>query len=455
MAASSCDVLIAGAGPAGAALATLLARAGHSVVLVHRPAPESGVPDETVVGSARPPFSRLGLGEFVLRPEHRGPQRHGMLWGSDALNWRSEHNDHRGWCFERTSFDSELRSQALAHGAQLIEGAVRGSLAAAGTMVEPGTGASIAARYVVAAGGRSASDALGGTAVEHEGPETLAFTARVDATPLPDASVIEAVREGWLWWLPSARGDASLTLFADREEVGLVGREALWRRALDGARGPAQAVASGALRGTSATARLRLSAGEVLVCGDNASALDPLASQGLEKSLYSAWEVAACIETLLRGAVDPSLVFAHHRSWERGLYRAHARDTTEHYLREQRFPDAPFWRVRHATARALRERDELPARFEPHPELKPATVLRRQADALEPLPGWALPDGDTLSDPGAAPMVGPLLDACRGGVTLPQAIERASRDRRCLAMSPKGVARDLQALWRIGFLVSC
>src|SRR6185436_8954790 len=93
---SSCEVLVSGAGPAGAVLATILARAGRDVVLVHRAGPESVV-EETIVPSARPLLARLGLLGLLDAPEFRGTKRSGRVWGTNEVVTHAHDETLRGF----------------------------------------------------------------------------------------------------------------------------------------------------------------------------------------------------------------------------------------------------------------------------------------------------------------------------------------------------------------------
>jgi 2-polyprenyl-6-methoxyphenol hydroxylase-like FAD-dependent oxidoreductase len=83
-----CDCLVVGGGPAGCALAVLLAARGLSVVLVdHGRAHYSG-PNETLLASSLPMLERTGFAALLRACAPPDPLRHGAIWGSDTLQWR-------------------------------------------------------------------------------------------------------------------------------------------------------------------------------------------------------------------------------------------------------------------------------------------------------------------------------------------------------------------------------
>lgn len=455
----SCDVIVAGAGPAGSVLAALLAGWGRDVVLLHRPGPLSGVEEETLVPSASGLLARLSLLDLVRERSFFGTPRAARVWGKDAIEWREGGDEERGFKVERATFDRELREMARQRGVRVIEGASALAPLEAGDVriaLADGNEAMYRTCVAVAACGRNMSDSLASAEIEEELPAMLAFTARITRPrEAADATVIEAVSEGWLWWLPLSNGSVAVTLFADRDEVKERGQEEVWQSALHAAIGPARSCDAPPERGTLASPRLRTSSSRVLLAGDAASSIDPLSSQGLEKALASAEHCALCANTLLEGRVDAALVFAHQRAWERRLYRAHKSDTLAFYRREQRFSGAPFWRARHAIRdeRLDVARSPLPSRLRPHPEIESAPALVRRGSSLEEVRGWRRAGSDEAIAQVGALSVGALLESCTPRATLEEALARAARHPELCALSPRIVAQALAELVERGLIV--
>jgi flavin-dependent dehydrogenase len=350
--ADSVDVAVIGAGPAGATAAAALAGAGLKVALLHRDGPRAGAAEETLVPAARRVLERSGALECVELLGFHGRARHASVWSEPVLRVRDEREGERGFQVERRTFDAALRERAARAGAQLVEVGqvtidergreVHARTADAGELM-------IQARAVIVATGRATPDSLAHLATVVELPATLALSTTLSVQhELAQTNVIEAVREGWLWWLPLADGRVELTLFCDREEERGAGREALWSAALRGAVGPAREVQARPERGTLATARLRASAAPILVCGDASCALDPLSSQGLETALASAQHAAHCARSVVEGRSELAFAALERRAWDARLWHAHRRQTTEFLRSEGRFVDAPFWRARQA-----------------------------------------------------------------------------------------------------------
>ncbi|HEU4535301.1 MAG TPA: FAD-dependent monooxygenase [Polyangiaceae bacterium] len=119
------DVAIAGGGPAGAAAAVGLARAGRTVLLADA-GREGGAPiGEGLPPSARSLLRELGVLAATLAGGHRPSHGTASAWGSPALHVRDflfEPNG-PGWQLDRTHFDAMLRRAAADAGADIREGA--------------------------------------------------------------------------------------------------------------------------------------------------------------------------------------------------------------------------------------------------------------------------------------------------------------------------------------------
>ncbi|MEO6596300.1 MAG: FAD-dependent monooxygenase, partial [Planctomycetota bacterium] len=353
MAKGTCDCLIVGGGPAGCALAILLAQRGRAVMLVdHGRAHYSG-PNETLLGSSMPMLERTGLGILLTTCAQPDPLRHGAIWGSDALQWREP--GHAGLWLQRGPFDEAMRTTVAARGVRVVCPArVRFDDAGGGAKVlfADGRGEHVEPALSIVATGRSSLQALVPAREESAGPSTLAFTWVGE----PDDSdrgtaVVEAVPEGWIWTHVPAAGSASAAVLLDQEQLEQVGREALLERAFANARGPARRLRARQLvYANDATARYRTTAAKVMLLGDASATIDPLASQGVEKALAGADHAAAAVGTALQNPEWWPRLRDLHARWERGLFTAHRAVSTAFVQREQRFRSEPFWQRRAESA---------------------------------------------------------------------------------------------------------
>ncbi len=453
-----CEVAIVGGGPAGALLAKILAGRGRRVLIVHRRGPRHGVPEETMVAGAQRLLERQGLLDIVTRHCMNGTQRHAAVWGSDRIVDRAV-EEHRGFKIQRQLFDSELRQLAVASGAVLwTDASPNGRWVGPTTEVlRSQTPHSVRAQLWVYATGRGTGPRQLDVTVERELTPTIALSSTVPAdvfaasTDAQDVTVVEAVREGWLWWLSLANGDAHLSLVCDRDEVRQQGRDTVWRRAVSSARGPARLmpIDRRPTAGTIATPRFLSTAEPVLLIGDAASALDPLSSQGLEKSLSSAERAALTIQTILDGAESAPRMIAVHAEWERALFGAHARQTGQFYWSEERFVDTPFWQPR----RVQPPNRPLPDRFRVDPRVTEDETWEPLGHHLTPKRAFLSPTGERLS------VLGPvrlerILDLIDDSTTIADVVTGATADPELFALRPSQMEPLLGELFSRGFLIA-
>ncbi|MBV8234964.1 MAG: tryptophan 7-halogenase, partial [Acidimicrobiia bacterium] len=118
------DAAVAGGGPAGAAAALALARAGRRVLLIEK-SPE-GPPraGEALPPAARPLLRDLGLLDRLAAEGHLPCYGNLSVWGSDephTADFLFNPYGH-GWHLDRRRFDAMLRDAARDAGAELRVG---------------------------------------------------------------------------------------------------------------------------------------------------------------------------------------------------------------------------------------------------------------------------------------------------------------------------------------------
>lgn len=346
------DVLIVGAGPAGAIAALNLAPI-RSVAVVDRraePPPRIG---ESIPPAVRRLLTDMGLFERFVAEDHAPCHANRAVWGGEEpheMDFLRDPDGH-GWHLDRKRFECWLRGAAVERGAELLvpDSVERVERDGERWRVELTSGV-ISAAVLIDAGGRAAPLARKlGARVVREDRLVCGWTSGVDRGKGARGITFVAATEGGWWYtaplpnerrvlafhtdsdLPMARqGDALLARAAAQKELASVLRESGF-------------VADTAVAVTAAnSATLEPCAGDGwLAAGDAALAFDPLSSQGILNALFTGLAAAEAADRFLKGESFDE--YAETIGGIRSAYRAHL-DTW--YGMEKRWPDAPFWRRR-------------------------------------------------------------------------------------------------------------
>ncbi len=452
-----CDCLVVGGGPAGGALATILTSFGRSVVLVDDGRAKHAIAEETLVPGAARRIEACGLTQVFAEHHFFGVRRQGVIWNSDETAWRDNADHERGLKIERGVFDRALRAHVRELGATVLEGYRARKLPACGhgtVTVESDSGdpVEVEARAIVVATGRGRHSALFPAEVEAKGAATMtfAFNGKTEP-PLDDATLIEAVPAGWLWWIPRRGGGTCVAAFVDAAELKDCGHDEIVRHAIANSRGARFEGDLGApVYGANGTPRLLRPTGGIFVCGDAASIVDALSSQGVEKALASAEDTAHAIDTVLDHPELRPALLAHRHVWERRLWRAHLRQATSWYTSERRFVERPFWQTRQRPdwlASVLGRDTVLQAAA-----VESRTAVRRSARGFQPVDGMGIVGELTcIATIGSVP-VDSLLQLVERPTTVEQAVNRAREQAALFTLTPKAVVDALQMLVDDGFV---
>jgi 2-polyprenyl-6-methoxyphenol hydroxylase-like FAD-dependent oxidoreductase len=228
------DIAIAGAGPAGAALAQHLALAGLDVLLIDRHAPEHvkrpRLPGERVWGETRLLIEALGVAcEEVASPL---PVTR-VLWDEAEPRLIAPPNPlHWALAVDRRALDAALIAAAEGAGARVIHLAnLRSVEGVPGDWRLALDGAdAAAARYIVDATGRQSqlASALGLRRRRHDGLVAVLRWWRGGA-PEPANFAVEAVRDGWFYRLPLPGGSGGVMGAVTFRTLARGSAMAVWR----------------------------------------------------------------------------------------------------------------------------------------------------------------------------------------------------------------------------------
>jgi flavin-dependent dehydrogenase len=347
-----CDVLVAGAGPSGSAVARLLALKGHKVVLLDEPASGPRV-GESLPGAALSLLAQLQLLDCLHQSQPEQCIGNLSSWGDGILRGTDFIRDPQGagWHLDRQQFDTCLRQAAIAVGVIPLYQRLRKIERTREGWRVLSHDQCLTARWLVDASGRNAVVARRLGVGRHKDPPLIAVYAWGGNLHHDRRTLIEPVACGW-WYtapLPAQRRVAAIHVLASEAALLRRGRAA-WAQRMGATTHVCQVVRPHALwsqpRATDASgSALAQPAGDAwLAVGDAALAFDPLSSQGLFNAFYTALRGGQAIHEALCG--EP-------RSVERYVERiAHIWQTYQHnvryyYAAEQRWPSHPFWQHWH------------------------------------------------------------------------------------------------------------
>ncbi len=350
------DVAVVGAGPAGSACALALARSGCRVVLLGREPERRGRGE--LCGAAL--FRRLAAVGAASCGEDAGfpVDAFRTAWGASDLDGRSL----RFWelgparAVDRGRFDARLVRAAVDAGAERYACDVRSARRRERGWeigLADGDATTLDVGFVVEATGR------GGSLLFQPGARVwfdrlvCLFAEADDLSSDESDAVVESVEGGWWFAVPVAPGRRVVAMFTDADLVPRRSERGAWFEAE-------------LCRTTHVRSRARLSPSWVLgardartgalpwlwrdrwaCAGDAAWSLDPLSGDGIARAVASGLGLADAVRDLLSTS-DVGAVRAYALGRARALRDA-LETRARFYSAERRWPEATFWRRRHAS----------------------------------------------------------------------------------------------------------
>jgi geranylgeranyl reductase family protein len=315
------DVVVVGAGPAGAACALLLARAGFTVVLADKARfPRPKPCGEYTSPAVAPLLDWLGLRQTVDAAGARwlGGMR---LYAPDGSAWLVDYaaQGQRALAIPRATLDHLLVEAAARAGARVVEGFRVHQLQTQGAVVtgvrgRVGSGpAGFAARLVVGADGLHSAVARAlGVSRALPWPRRLGLVAHYEGLRLDGCGEMYVGPHGYCGLAPVGDTRVNVGIVVDLPRPGEdLTAAARYERALAGLPAAARCLAGarriGPIRGVGPLARhaRRVAGPGWLLVGDAAGFLDPFTGDGVYEALRGA-ELAAAVAARALAAGDVS-----------------------------------------------------------------------------------------------------------------------------------------------------
>jgi halogenation protein CepH len=381
----SCDVLVVGGGPAGSTAATLVARRGHSVVLLEKERfPRYRIGESLLPATVHGIGRLLEVDDELARAGFMIKRGGRFRWGVREDPWnfqfavspRLAGPTSYAYQVDRMRFDEILLRNAARHGVDVRERCPvsevlrdeRGRVCGAGYTDPSGVRRVLRARFVVDATGSTGRlwTAAGG---RRHYPDFFANVAvfgyfRGGARlPEPDRGSIlcAAFAEGWCWYIPLADDLTGVGAVVHRSQAGRIGadrpralRELIERCDIVADHlGDAERVTEGEhgrvrVRRDYSYSPSRWHADGLLLVGDAACFVDPVFSTGVHLATYGALLAARSINGVLAGEVGEPAALAEFEGRYRREFGAFYEFLTAFYDLQQHESDY-FWQARRVT----------------------------------------------------------------------------------------------------------
>jgi flavin-dependent dehydrogenase len=359
------DVIVVGAGPAGAASAIVLKQAGLSVCLLDEVDEQARRVGESLPGAVLRSLRRLGighLGDLLGDHEYHACVANVSAWGHDAWSRQEAmaNPEGGGWHVLRHRFDSALRRYAVSLGIDHIPeklGTLHPGDPSAPIVVSTRSGGAIQllkARFVVDATGRLAAVGRSLGSIRKRLSDQCAAVAwvRHPVEDVDQTTRLKSVPDGW-WYtarLPQGmrviayhglssdvvpRTQCAELFFKSGHSASLLP----YRLSPDELLQPIKGADAGVHLGEP------LGGPNWIAVGDAALSFDPLSSQGILFALYSGIRGAETVIHCLARPDSTDRFQSEYRQKVLQVYEANQRARRLFYSGERRYLASAYWQT--------------------------------------------------------------------------------------------------------------
>ncbi len=329
--------LVAGAGPAGMAVAISLANLGQRVLVLERSASPRPSPGETLPPKIEPLLELLGVADSVREAGFARMRGFRVAAPDSVERFELDPDEGRqGFQVDRRVFDELLRNHARELGVEFREGVglIDVDLSGPNPVAILSTCEQIRAPFVLDATGAAARTSRTLNTRERGLTRTAALTAWFSGSSTldpsdPNEGLLEIRPDGWLYSARRSDGLRNVTIALDADAVRGAPEDAFfWMLGRSHWVGP---LVWGGSRETpvltaSATRSWTRPTGHpgLLAVGDASCVIDPLTTQGVYKALCSGLAAAAVVHTSLERQADRELAAEYYSESERTLFGAYS-----------------------------------------------------------------------------------------------------------------------------------
>ncbi|HEU4578253.1 MAG TPA: tryptophan 7-halogenase [Polyangiaceae bacterium] len=364
MATAEYDLVVAGAGPAGAACACAARLAGLRVAVLDDSDEQLWKVGESLPGAVQRTLRRLQLGgpeQLLAAGELERCTANLSAWGSERWTHQDAlaNPEGGGWHVLRHRFDAALRRHATELGVEPLRGrwssspAIDGARWNVAARLQGGETVELTARFLVDATGRRAllTRQLGVRRRRLSRQSAIVGWIRRPLADEDRTTRSRSVQDGWWYTAPVPQGARVIafhglpaTIAAAIKNPALFVERCNAAELLPYALGVEDLLLPPRTSDASVQLAERVAGPGWLAVGDAALSFDPLSSQGVLFALYSGIRGAEAIATSLEQPQRNGAALGEYAARVHSVLRANQRARWLLYSSELRYRDAEYWR---------------------------------------------------------------------------------------------------------------